>query len=282
MKTLSFLVVLGCLNSPTMEKSLNGWTSDGHRLFSDLSRSMRRSAEDKQRRLSDRSNPQDAAVAAILGGDYVAGIAMLQKLETQTPGDYHTAANLGTAFELAGDNEKALKWIQEALKRNPLSHQGTEWLHVLILEGKVNAAKGGPAPVAARLVPLPESVGENELIRIQQVEHSAKDVFKALAYQLNERMVFVKPKDRWVAECLYSLAILQAHFYSVEDALRILGLAEQYGFPDNSLLQSRRRSFERSILWGEIQFWGGSVVGGVAGIAAILFGWRKLSEMLSP
>lgn len=243
---------------------------------------MRRSAADKQRHLSDRANPQDAAVAAILGGDHVAAVKMLLNLEAQNPGDYHTAANLGTAFELAGDNENALNWIKEGIKRNPSSHHGTEWLHALILEAKIAAASGKSLPNTNRLVPLPEEVKKGDFVKVQAMEHRAADIFTALAFQLEERMVFVKPQDRWVAECLYSLAILQAHFYSAQDALRILGLAEQYGFPDSNLLQSRRQSFERSILWGEIQFWGGIVIGGAAGIAAILFGYRKLSELLSP
>jgi tetratricopeptide (TPR) repeat protein len=288
MKTISILAALSmhpgffaCLNSPSMVQSLNGWTSVGHNLSYHLSHAMDRAPEDKQPRLSDRADPQDAAVTAILRGDHAKGIAMLKELETTKPGDYNTAANLGTAFELSGDNEKALNWIKEGIRRNPRSHQGTEWLHALILEAKLTTGTGNALPETNRLVPLPEKVEKDTVLTIQGAEHKAADVFTALAYQLEERMTFVKPKDRWVSECLYSLAILQAHFYSIQDALRILALAEQYGFPDVEQLRSQRQQFERSIWIGEVQYWGLIVVGSLAGISAIIYCYRKLADLLS-
>jgi hypothetical protein len=45
------------------------------------------------------------------------------------------------SLPLTGKNEKALRWIREGLRRNPNSHSETEWLHVLILEAKIAAAK---------------------------------------------------------------------------------------------------------------------------------------------
>lgn len=264
-----------------MEQSLNGWTSDGHFLSYHLSEAMKRTPKDKQPRLSDRADPQDAAVTAILRGDHAIGIAMLNELEAAKPGDYNTAANLGTAFELAGDNEKALKWIKEGIERNPRSHQGTEWLHALILEAKLTAQTGNALPESNRLVALPKKVAKDTVLTIRGVEHKAADVFTALAYQLEERMTFVKPKDRWVSECLYSLAILQAHFFSIQDALSILTLAEKYGFPDVEQLKSQRQQFERSLWIGEVQYWGLIVVGGLVGISAIIYGYRKLADLLS-
>jgi len=54
--------------------------------------------------------------------------------------------DLGTAYELAGKNEPALRWIREGLRRNPNSHKGTEWLHVKILEAKIEQEKQRPSP----------------------------------------------------------------------------------------------------------------------------------------
>jgi hypothetical protein len=51
------------------------------------------------------------------------------------------AANLGTALELLGNKEEALHWIREGIRRNPQSHEGTEWLHAKILEAKIAAQK---------------------------------------------------------------------------------------------------------------------------------------------
>jgi len=80
----------------------------------------------------------DLAVALLHTGETQEAIRLLQEVETEHPGAYQTAANLGTAYELAGDNANGLKWIEEGVKRNPDSHGGSEWIHVAILKAKIN------------------------------------------------------------------------------------------------------------------------------------------------
>jgi len=87
----------------------------------------------------------DLAVAFVHQGKYSEAIALLQELERRYPGKYQVAANLGTAFELSGDNKQALQWIREGIRRNPKSHEGTEWLHVAILEAKLGQRPAGDA-----------------------------------------------------------------------------------------------------------------------------------------
>ncbi len=55
----------------------------------------------------------------------------------QHPNDYSIIANLGTAYELTGNDEKALELIRKAVAINPNSHYNSEWIHVRILEEKV-------------------------------------------------------------------------------------------------------------------------------------------------
>ncbi len=69
----------------------------------------------------DFTNRNDYAVALVYLGRYDEAISLLQRLEKETPGHYATAANLGTAYELSGNNELALKWIKEGIRRNPRS-----------------------------------------------------------------------------------------------------------------------------------------------------------------
>jgi hypothetical protein len=114
------------------------------------------------------------------------------------------------------------------------------------------------------------------------LNYTADQVFNALSYQLEERMTFVKPTDRWVAECLFSLAILQANFYSIRDGLSILGLAEHYGFPDLAQLTNQRQKFERSLMLGEVQHWALLILGSIAAIAAVVYVFRRLAELLAP
>jgi Flp pilus assembly protein TadD len=50
---------------------------------------------------------------------------VLVEAERLHPGNYQVAANLGTAYELLGDDENALVWIRKGIERNPDSHYGT-------------------------------------------------------------------------------------------------------------------------------------------------------------
>jgi hypothetical protein len=60
----------------------------------------------------------------------------LKAVEDEHPGEYIVAANLGTAYELSGDMAQAHRWIGEGIVRNPGAHEGTEWLHLRILEAE--------------------------------------------------------------------------------------------------------------------------------------------------
>src|SRR5258708_7777149 len=87
---------------------------------------------------NDRS---DYSVALMFLGRSEEAVTLLNQLEKEKPGEYFIAANLGTAYELSGNNEEALKWIKEGIHRDPTSHEGTEWLHVKILEAKITQEK---------------------------------------------------------------------------------------------------------------------------------------------
>jgi tetratricopeptide (TPR) repeat protein len=92
----------------------------------------------------DSSNYQqrnDYAAVLLHLGEVAEALRILQTIERTNPGLYATATNLGTAYELAGDNARALQWIREGIRRNPDSHGGTEWLHAAILIAKQARAK---------------------------------------------------------------------------------------------------------------------------------------------
>jgi hypothetical protein len=183
------------------------------------------------------------AVDMILSGDAAGAIPMLKELEQKWPREYATASNLGTAYELTGDNENALKWISAGLERNPHSHLGTEWLHVLILKAKIEAAKHPEQPIKARLLNLPDRMSASTTLEVDGKSLTIAEIELALSHQLQERMLFVKPKDVYVADLLYSYALIEANLHNLETGVRLLNLARQYGFVDEALLQEHRRHY---------------------------------------
>ena len=204
---------------------------------------------------SSGSENEVAAIDMIFAGDLSGAIKLLTHIEDTSPGLYSTAANLGTAYELIGDNENALKWIMVGIARNPESHSGSEWLHALILEAKIEAQRHPGQPLPRHLLEVPETVKPDTMIAVKGRQVPAQDVWTALAYQLEERMVFVKPKDPYVADLLYSFALLEASLHTAETAQGLLELAEQYGFPDHALVMQQQERLGRTIVWGQIRFW---------------------------
>jgi len=195
------------------------------------------------------------AVALVRLGRAAEAIPLLEAVEKKTPGVYQTAVNLGTALELTGQDEAALKWINEGMRRNPQSHAGTEWLHAQILETKL-ALKKDPQWLRAR---SPVDGAEHGMTGLQAEPAwrasgvtlasgralSQDDVSRALWYQLNERLQFVKPPEAIVGELLLELASLVAIQEKTGDkAMRLLKQAEEFQPVRMELLAARKKHFE--------------------------------------
>jgi tetratricopeptide (TPR) repeat protein len=200
----------------------------------------------------------DRAVARIMVGRYDEAIKLLHELEKLNPGKAIVAANLGTALELAGNDAEALRWIREGVRRDPAEHRGTEWLHVKILEAKLQRAGdprwleshnilgldfgAAPRPIMPKTLPL--DVSGKPL--------SVEKILKAIGYQLGERRLFVGPPDAIMADMQETGANLRyaAHYAGLK-----LGdfrgnprygyeQAQFYGPADQQRIQLRLRQFE--------------------------------------
>jgi hypothetical protein len=215
----------------------------------------------------------DYGALLVYHGRIEEAIAFLEATEQAHPGDYAVAANLGTAYELAGRDRDALRWIREGIKRNPESHQGTEWLHVKILETKL-ALASDPAWLEKHTV-LGLDFGDGDIpqIPVEWPEgQDLKSTEKALTYQLRERIAFVRPPDPIVASLLADLGSLTAITTIVEDALPVFDLALTYQPVDADAVRKRRAALARLIedrhFWNRVRFY--AVVAGVIALVALL------------
>ena len=80
----------------------------------------------------------DKGFVLIISGRYSEAIDLYLQIEKLEPNRYSTASNIGTAYEMIGENEKALHWIKRAVAIDPASHDNSEWIHVNILEAKIH------------------------------------------------------------------------------------------------------------------------------------------------
>ena len=228
---------------------INGTTIDGEWIEhsdsftnihqSDLRESLHTSPKQKLRYLKESLSEQEQennitrAVFLILDGNYKESIQTLLKEERVHNKSYEVAVNLGTAYELSGDNVSALKWIKEGINRNPDSHYGTEWLHVKILETKLKLQKD------------PTYLNNHHVINFERYAYENPRYKEAILYQLRERMLFVKPKDPIVADLLFSYALANANDGGfLEYSREVLELAEEYGYPNTQELIEKKKEFQ--------------------------------------
>ena len=145
----------------------------------------------------------DLAVAWILTDRVSEGVQLLRDVEKRYPANAIVAANLGTALELSGNDAEALQWIRESVRRDPEEHQGSEWVHVRILEAKL-ALRNDPNWLRKNAV-----VGWREGQRFPPDEESRprrpRDMIAAITYQLQERTQFVDAPDAVVGDLYLSI-----------------------------------------------------------------------------
>lgn len=196
--------------------------------------------------IGDRS---DYCIGLIYEGRIGEAIRILENLENEKPGLFSIAANLGTAYELDGRNELALHWIQEGIRRNPADHEGTEWLHVKILEAKIAQQHDTNYFKTHSVLNLDASrIRSAPAPQIAGLKMSWDDLSKALYYQLGERLQFVKESDPCVASLLFDFAEIEAARNTLESATALLRMARKLGYPP-ALIDSRLAFYERRIRW---------------------------------
>lgn len=168
----------------------------------------------------------DYAMVQIVNGKYEEAKETYLNIEKIKPGQYVTAANLGTVYELLGDNKNALSWIRRSVQLNPPAHDSCEWLHIRILEAKL----AGNAAINSDFI-LHTHFGRDSMPVSDLSKQELKQLRKALFYQLNERLTFVHPEDKIVAQLLFDLAnvslLTGANIYDVND---IYSMSKKYGY----------------------------------------------------
>jgi len=222
-------------------------SSDYHRYIRKRWKNNQPRLKKKFEKSGDFRHESDYALALLHNGSVAEGLKIFQRLARQHPDEYVLAANLGTAYELNGNNREALRWIRKAVELHPDSHDGTEWLHENILEAKIAAQ----AESNANATPFASLVGvdfgsarkpawPDEL----ETSPTARErIVKALRYQLRERVQFVPPRDPVVAQLLFDLSTLVALEATVNDAQQILEIALTYAEGRQKKILERRNRF---------------------------------------
>jgi tetratricopeptide (TPR) repeat protein len=223
----------------------------------------RKALEETMTRGGDFRTQNDLAVALVHLGEYKAALAYFNTIESNHPGQYRTASNLGTTYELLGDNVNALRWIREGLNRNRDSHDNSEWIHLKILQVKLSGEKpasvlgldfgAGSSPVAPTALPPDARERPQTLAQIEN----------ALIFQLHERLQFVRAPDATMASLLFDLGNLLALRGEDAHAHEIYNRALKYSPINRDLVQRRAGAIASR---SPLPFYGGLVAVAFAGM----------------
>lgn len=240
-----FATAIACVNTfdnEILDYQAAGNTEGVARVVADL-----RKAHSARRTLE---NSNDLGVGLLLTGKLDEAIALFEETDKKFPGNARVAANLGTALDLKGDDEKALHWIRAGVERDASEHQGSEWLHARILTAKIALKKdpkwllknhvleldfgNGDVPVAPEILPV-----ENGKLK------GVEQLLRQIGYQIDERTKFVKPPDAIIGDLYASagdLALAGGVSYldgGDEHPEQYYEEALKYGAPRANLVQSR-------------------------------------------
>lgn len=225
----------------------------GHHFFKDRLYETLFKLDSLYQKTNDVAYLSDKGLVLILQTKYQEALNIYLDIEKRHPNRYSTASNVGTIYELMGDNEKALVWIKKAVRINPLSHHESEWIHVKILEAKI---KGEPFFTGKFLLDVDFGTDEKPTSDYSKPELNKLDA--ALYYQLNERISFIKPKDKIIAVLLFEMGNVKLLKKNYNDADQLFEKAQQYGLT-NELIK-KRLAYTNSFLKKDSRSQSGSIM----------------------
>jgi tetratricopeptide (TPR) repeat protein len=179
-------------------------------------------------------NENDKALTYMRIGRYAEATALLEKLEKEKPGEYNVVANLGTLYELKGENEKALQYIQKAMAINAASHHGSEWFHIKILRAKL-------------LQKDDDWWKTHPVLDIASLQKPTDIIISDIIYQLKERLPFTKAPDALMAAVLHETGEYLQQQHKNEQAWIIFKIAAEYDRDNLFPLQTKTAALEKKL-----------------------------------
>lgn len=158
----------------------------------------------------------DYGLYLVKGGKVQEALVIFEALAQAYPDEYSIIANLGTTYELSGNNKKALEYIRKGLELNPDSHGGSEWIHVKILLAKIALDKD------------PDYLSNHTVLDLDAKQEESEKIRKQLYIQLQERFPFCKGPDPIMADLFVDLGDCYLHSISFEHAKGLYQIAKIY------------------------------------------------------
>jgi len=199
------------------------YLSDYYRKFDKaaLEQSLAAAIAKRGQSTDDFKNESNIALYYMKLGQTKKALTILEPLAQKHPSEYTVLANLGTAYELDGQLDKALKFIRKGYELNTESHYGSEWIHIKILEAKIKAKSNPsiltdqPIITVADLKAHLEEDHEGSQPNFNRGEYHGGH----MAIQIRTRLPFTPAPDKVIANLLKTYAAYAEEMETMENAL---------------------------------------------------------------
>lgn len=175
----------------------------------------------------------DYSVGLMKLGKSTEALTILRELYKHYPGEYKIASNLGTAYELTGQNDSALKYIKRTVELNPNDHEGSEWIHIKILEAKIQASKNATY------------FSNHTVLNLSDEQKKKKETLTHILIQLQERVPFSPGPDEMMGVLFEETGDVSAIVESIEYARAYYQIAQKYYGSKSAALNGKIKEMEK-------------------------------------
>ncbi len=210
----------------------------------------------------------DYAVLELKMGDRKLALDILEKLYKKYPREYNIIANLGTAYEVMGNNAKALELLKKAVAINPHAHHGSEWIHIGILEQKLGAQLYDQI-INLGIKDFPQWLNNKSYV----FTRPADSLKIQIAFQLHERIGFIAPPDSVIGQLVLDFADMVAKTETKDTAIAFYDYAAKYSPALHQVIAARKAFLQEEKKTVQDTFRWASVVWAIPLIAFFLSCW---------
>ncbi len=137
------------------------------------------------------------------------------------------------AYEVNGNIEKALEYIKKGMKLNPDSHNGSEWVHVKILETKL------------KLRDDENYLSNNTVLNLSKYDHLEPLIRDQINIQVRERFPFSPKPNQIMASLLIDLGDCYSQTSSIEFAKTLYTIAREYHGAKAEMVEAKIKEMVR-------------------------------------
>jgi tetratricopeptide (TPR) repeat protein len=177
----------------------------------------------------------DYSVCLMKLGKQKEALEILQELYPRYPNDYKIASTLGTAFELNGQVDSALKYIKRGIQLNPRDHAGSEWIHVKILETKLELMKNTAY------------LDDHTVLQLTDKQKNDSITLFQISIQVQERFPFSPGPDAIMARLMTDMGDISANIKSIEHARAYYLIAREYFGCKTDVLNAKIKEMQKLI-----------------------------------